>query len=270
MNEKIPTRLIGILSQIIPENYTHSEIESLFLYSGAPESIPDGSKPSKVQSWLRNINSESENPIKILESILSDFMEKEIVNSYWSQSDDQEKKLEEEKNKIKETLSKCGFSYNNGNLLKAGSISSTISLVESVKKHGLRSVDTEIKRALDQVDEDPYAATQYAANVLEASLKAYLDSKSHIYSPGNSLAELWRDASTIMGIKPKDIEDEDLRKIASSLIGIVTGVRGLRDKKSTSHGKSEDEMKKYIILPRHARLSIHSAHTVSAYILELI
>lgn len=91
MNEKIPTRLIGILSQIIPENYTHSEIESLFLYSGAPESIPDGSKPSKVQSWLRNINSESENPIKILESILSDFMEKEIVNSYWSQSDDQEK-----------------------------------------------------------------------------------------------------------------------------------------------------------------------------------
>jgi hypothetical protein len=105
--EKIPTSLIGLLSRIIPARYTASEIESMFLYAGAPEAVPEGSKSTKVQNWLRKANMESAEPLKILGKIIDEFMVNAIpANPYWNNSDtDPEVKLKEEKAAILEALS---------------------------------------------------------------------------------------------------------------------------------------------------------------------
>ena len=72
--DRIPTSLIGLLSQIFPDRYTQAEIDSLFLFAGAPEPIPDGSKATKVQAWLRQINARADQPTRVLGIILDDFI----------------------------------------------------------------------------------------------------------------------------------------------------------------------------------------------------
>lgn len=272
MIDQIPTSIIGLLSQIFPDRYTQSAIDSLFLFCGASEPIPNGSKPTKVQLWLRQINSTSAEPLKVLGAILDDFLEKQGPgNTFWlSPSDDHVAKLEAEKVRIRETLAREGLTYiRGGNIVKGGAVS-TLSLDESVKRHGLRSVDIEIQRALSQIETDAHAAAQYAGNVLEASLKAYLDHKKKIYGHTDTLAELWKIAADQIGLRPADWDNKDLKKIASGLNSIVDGIMHLRNAKSGAHGKSEEQRRNITIKSRHARLAIHAAHTVSAYVLDLI
>ncbi|WBU53580.1 abortive infection family protein [Paracoccus sp. SCSIO 75233] len=66
----------------------------------------------------------------------------------------------------------------------------------------------------------------------------------------------------------QDIASNDLKKIASGLNSIVDGTMFLRNKKSASHGRTEAQIKANELRPRHARLVIHSAHTLATYVLE--
>nr|WP_242005848.1 abortive infection family protein [Acetobacter fabarum] len=191
-------------------------------------------------------------------------------NTFWlSSTDDHVAKLAAEKDRIRETLTREGLTYvRGGNIVKGGAVS-TLSLDESVKKYGLKSVDIEIQRALTQIEQDPHAAAQYAGNVLEAVLKAYLDHKQKAYNTTDTLAELWKSAADVIGLRPADWDNKDLKRIASGLYSIVDGIAHLRNAKSGAHGRSEEQLRNITIKPRHARLAIHSAHTVCAYVLEL-
>lgn len=272
--DKIPTSTIGILAKIIPDYYTRSEIDSLFAYAGAPGRVPEGNKQTAVQSWLRSTNLEHATPLAVLGAVLDDFMQKELTSSrsFWMQGTptEHEVALEAAKQKVRETLAKDSLAYAKGGAIVRAGSTSTLSLAESVKKHGLVTVEIEINRALAQIEQDPHAAAQYAGNVLEAAIKAYLDNKNVTYGQGDTLAELWKLASETMGLKPKDWDDKDLKMIGSGLNSIVGGITHLRNKKSAAHGKSEEQSKTYVLKPRHARLAIHSAHTIAAYLIELI
>lgn len=270
--EKIPTRLIGLLSQVYAFRYTQAEIDSLFLYAGAPESVPPGSKSTKVQEWLRAINKQSEEPLKVLGTILEDFMErsKPRIVSWDSREDDYWLGIEEDQQKIRETLSGDGLSYVRGGRLSKSGATPTHSLLQIAKKNGLATVEIEIQRAISRVEDDPHAAVHYAGNVLEAALKAYLDSKGCAYNGSDGLAELWRLTAEQMGLRPAEWDSKDLKKIASGLNSIVDGVAHLRNNKSGAHGKSEEQARSFTVKPRHARLAIHAAHSVATYVLELI
>ena len=269
--DKIPTAIIGLLSQIFPDRYTQATIDSLFLAAGAPEPIPEGSKPTKVQAWLRQTNVKVSEPLKVLGLILDDFMEMQVDKKpFWSPQTDYASILETEKDRVRETLARDGLTYLRGGAITKGGAVATVSLDESVKKHGLLSVDIEIKRAFSIIEHDPHAAAQYAGNVLEATLKAYLDHKQVAYKSNDALAELWKLAAAQIGLRAADWDNKDLKKIASGLHSIVDGIAHLRNTKSGAHGRSEEQHHSINIKPRHARLAIHSAHTVAAYVLELI
>lgn len=275
MKTKIPAATIGLLSQIFPDYYTHNEINNLFLTASAPESIPDGSKPSKVTAWLRAINSECPDPLAVLGALIEDFMEKEIYSSNnffnGNTTKEGEQKLKAAQEKIIKSLSKDGLSYSRGGLISTGKATPTRSLQELVKQGSLQAVNVEIQRALGNVDKDPLAAAHNAGSVLEASLKAYLDYHEISYKEDtDSLSDLWKKVVGHIGLHPKEMDDKDLKKIASGLNSIVDGTMHLRNKKSGAHGKSEEQLKSINIRPRHARLAIHAAHTVSAYVLELM
>lgn len=268
---RIPTAIIGLLSQIFPDRYTQAGIDSLFLTAGAPEPIPEGSKATKVQAWLRQTNAVLPEPIKVLGLILDDFMEMQVDSRpLWPDSANYAAMLEAEKVRVRETLARDGLTYLRGGTIAKGGAVPTLSLDQSVKQHGLTSVDIEIKRAFTMIEQDPHAAAQYAGNVLEATLKAYLDHKQAPYKGGDALANLWKQAAAQIGLRAGDWDNKDLRKIASGLHNIVDGIAHLRNTKSGAHGRSEEQRQSINIKPRHARLAIHSAHTVAAYVLELI
>ncbi|WP_413220149.1 abortive infection family protein [Tritonibacter mobilis] len=269
--ERIPTKVIGNLSSILPDWYSHAGIDALFLYAGAPEEVPDLSKPKKVETWLRSTNKFVDEPLSVLEVILDDFFEKplEQFSAWMPEAGERQEKLDADKRKLDRTLASGGLVFSSGKLRPTRGSSSTLSLEEEVRRHGLSSVDKEIKRALEQVEKDPHAAAHYAGNVLEAAFKAYLDKKAIKYSLSHTLSELWKMVAKDIGLKPGELEDKDLRKIASGMHSVVDGIMYLRNKKSGAHGKSESEARTYKIAPRHARLAINAAHTIAAYVLEV-
>lgn len=274
MKTKIPAAIIGLLSQILPEYYSHAGLNSLFLTASAPDKVPEGNKSDKVMAWLRSINNECDEPLSILGNLLADFMDREMYrqNRYgFGGNEEYETKLKEARERVVQSLAKDGLTYSRGGHITKGGSIATLSLQQNVAKRGLSAVEIEIKRALANVESDPLAATHNAGCVLEASLKAYLTHHSISYKEeSDTLSDLWKQVVEHIGIHPKELDDKDLKKIASGLFNIVDGTMHLRNKKSAAHGKSEEQLRQSTIRPRHARLAIHAAHTVSAYVLELM
>lgn len=269
---QIPSPIIGLLSKAIPYHYSVAKIKVLFLTSNAPGDMPGGNKTEAVVDWLRVINAMSDDPYKVLGSIVDDFMERDPAaeERSYDKSEDKSAKLIEHKSKIIEALGRAGLTYHRGGVISSGGSVVTLSLIDRVKTQGLPSVEIEIKRALDDVANDPNKAAQYAGNVLEATLKAYLDKKGETYKDGDTLSELWKMSAAKMGLKAGDLDNKDLKKIVSGLHNVVDGIAHLRNTKSGAHGRSEGQHRSITIQPRHARLAIHAAHTVAAYVLELI
>ena len=121
--DAIPTSVIGLLSQIIPDYYSHAEIDSLFLCSGAPEPIPDGNKQVKVRLWLQQINLMSAEPLKALGVILDGLFERTTpkATSLCARRSAHDEKLEAVQKRVREALEREGLTYyRGGNILKGG------------------------------------------------------------------------------------------------------------------------------------------------------
>lgn len=254
MKERIPAAVIKIISDIFSEIYTHNAIDQIFKNSGAPLDVPMGNKREKVKAWLMKTNNECEVPLVILGIVLEFF-------------------LDGERDPLQDQLIECleseGLRYKRGGQIIKESDSIINSLRIGVHKLNLQEVDAEIERALNNVETDPLSAIHNAANVLEATFKAYLDRMDITYKEDqDTLSNLWNLVVKDIGINPGELDDKDLKMIASGLFKVVEGTMHLRNKKSAAHGKSENQAKKIFIKPRHARLAIRSAHTLAAYICE--
>ena len=277
MDDRIPSPVIGELGDIFSDHYTHSDIDRLFTYADAPGDAPDGNKVKKIIEWLRQTNKLGDRPLEVLGTLLEDILEKEpwdaADNPTWEPNDEPEwsTTLRSRQDRIRAALGKAGLAYSNGGHVGSASATPTSSLREIIGRGGQSAVEVEMKRALKQVEGDPNAAAHYAGNVLEAALKAYLTKKGITFNDqSETLNGLWQLTRDDLGINPKNLEAKDLKKIASGLNSIVDGTMYLRNKKSGAHGRTEDQLRETALRPRHARLVIHSAHTLAAYVLECL
>lgn len=274
--DKIPSPLIGILGEIFNEFYTHAEINRVFTYADAPGDPPDGNKIQKTVDWLRRVNKQAAAPLLVLGPLLEEILEKEPFDTAdaapWDQKEPEwSVKLRKDQERINTILGKAGLSYSNGGHVGISSGTATATLREIIDAGGLAAIQIEMNRALKQVETDPNAAAHYAGNILEATLKAYLIKKSVLFNDqADTLNRLWELVRDNIGINPKDLESKDLKKIASGLNSIVDGTMYLRNKKSGAHGRTEEQLEANALRPRHARLVIHSAHTLAAYVLECL
>ncbi len=68
-----------------------------------------------------------------------------------------------------------------------------------------------------------------------------------------------------LNLDPSKYVDTELRRILGGLTSIVHGVGGLRTRRGSAHGQGPGGG---AIEPRHARLAVHAAHTLVAFVLE--
>ena len=61
----IPPSVIGTVSPILAEVYTHAQLNALFMAAGFPGDEPEGNKIEKTRKWLRRANGESADPLKM-------------------------------------------------------------------------------------------------------------------------------------------------------------------------------------------------------------
>lgn len=57
MSSKIPNSVIGAVASVIEEHYnSYSTLDTLFMESGAPGDMPEGSCEKKCSNWLKRCN----------------------------------------------------------------------------------------------------------------------------------------------------------------------------------------------------------------------
>lgn len=272
---KIPPSLIGLLGKVMSDEYTHAQIDSLFLSASFPDEVPGGSKITKVQQWLRLGNKSLSNPMEHLALAIAEYMDQPDPEEYELENDDFHRKRFEtyqaNKKSIEKALAVEGLIYYRGGRITRGGVSgSSISLEQKLISRPVITIQEEFDRALENVDSQPRHAIDAACAILESVCKYYLTRCDEPLPSDKSLKPLWNATAKHLGLNPASIEDDDLKRILSGMYSIADGVASLRTHAGGAHGRLEPNPgeKRYKVLPRHARLAVHSAHTLALFILE--
>lgn len=258
----IPPSIIGALSPILAEAYTHAQLNALFMASGFPGDEPEGNKIEKSRKWLRRANNESSDPLKIFGALIAEFMDAEASPWVMDRSSG-----EDLRQRITAALAREGLSYRRGGHIHGASLTGpSRSLAERIKSDGIQAIEIEYDRAYKSVESDPGAAVTAACAILESVCKCYLEEQKLSLPNKQVLGTLWPEVANHLGLSPKNVADDDLKRILQGLYSIGDGVAALRTHKGSAHGHSEG--KGYRLAPRHARLAVHAAHTMAVFVLE--
>jgi len=263
----IPAYVLAAIADAVSETETHASLDSLFMYAEAPGDPPDGSKAVKALEWLRRINKEcGELSLSVIGRIIEKYMEPpEPSTSFWQPEAAIEAQITRV-NRIKDSLARAGFSYSPGGMLHRGQGIATKSLAELVKARNLEVIDFEFERALKNVTSSPREAVSAACNILETIFKIYIEEHSHLTMPAKQdLQAVWKVVKVDLGLDASIVEERDLQEIISGIMATVNGIGALRTHGSSAHGSVK---RPYKLKPRHARLAVHAAHTIAAFVLE--
>ncbi|MCH8854117.1 MAG: abortive infection family protein [Planctomycetes bacterium] len=272
---KIPPSLIGLVGRIISEEHTHAEIDSIFLSAGFPEDVPAGSRPTKVQQWMRDANREFETPLENLGNAIAEYMDRPEPDADELDADEFARARAENytrnRNKIEQALLAAGLTYFPGGRIVRGGVSgASRTLEQRLRQRPIQTIQEEFDRALENVDASPRQALDAACAILESVCKYYLSQNEQALPSNQSLKPLWTATARHIGLHPEQVEDDDFKKILSGMFSAVDGIASIRTHAGGAHGRLEPSPgeRRYTIKGRHARLAIHSAHTLTLFLLE--
>ena len=123
----------------------------------------------------------------------------------------------------------------------------------------------EFDRALSKVNSEPREAVSAACNILESIFKVYITDEGLPKPQKQDLQNVWKVVRADLGFDTKLVQDDDLKRVLSGILSIVDGIGAFRTHASSAHGEGR---RVYKLKPRHARLAIHSAHTIALFVLE--
>ena len=258
---QLPTPVIAIVAEELAEHFTHAKIDVVFAGCGAPGEPPVGNKVVKCGAWLRTANADSQvDKSALLGGILQEVME---VDPTWEPAMEIIAKRRE---RIGKVLAKHGLQYRDGGqILGATTGAPTKSLETTLRARDLVTVEQEFQRSLHSVEADPAASVTAASAIVEALCKVYIHDEKIDLPKDQTIKPLWGAVQKHLGLDPAQIEDEDLKRILSGLSSIVDGLGAFRTHAGSAHGRGR---RSYRIQPRHARLAIHAAHTLTQFVLE--
>jgi hypothetical protein len=195
-------------------------------------------------------------------------MDAEIVPPYRPAWDTSEvKEVPDPRERLLAALAKEGLSYGRGGYIHGANLTGpSKSLGDRLKGNSIQAIETEFDRAYKSIEADPPAAVTAACAVLEAVCKHYLETEGLELPNKQLLGNLWPLVMQHLGLSPKDVADDDLKQILTGLYSISTGIAALRTHEGSAHGRGSK--KTYRIEARHARLSVHAAHTMTMFVLE--
>lgn len=272
---KLSSAVIAVVSEALADRYTHTELNSLFETAGAPGEPPPGNKIEKCKAWFRAANkaaipdsfldetSDEIDVIRLLGAVLEEYMDVPISDDAFNRES-----REKHRERINNQVAAGGLRYARGGKVYGASLSApTKSLDEKLRSRALSTVEDEIARALTSVDNDPPAALTAACALLEAVCKAYIAEEVPDEMPAKSdLQAVWKVVAKRLKFDPTLVESQDLKQILGGLFSIVHGVSALRTHDGSAHGQKP--ARRYKIEPRHARLSVHAAHTLALFVIE--
>lgn len=135
----------------------------------------------------------------------------------------------------------------------------------------LDTLEREFSRAFDNIESDPEAAVTAACSMVESICRSIIESRPDIEMPKSlEIKTLYKAIREPLGLSPtkeiKETEIEaDVRTVLSALFNAVQGIGALRTHAGTAHGRERGFQR---LDPRIARLAVHSASTLSLFLVE--
>lgn len=260
MSQGIPAAVLTLTSEYVSEHETHATLDSLFRYAGASGDPPEGSKRAKALEWLRRTNKESPDPLQVLGRVLESYMDQVLdPKNYW------EKEHIAGRQKIVSALGDAGLRYERGGKIVAEMGAPSRMLAKLIQEHDLGTINQEFERAIRSANESPREAVSAASNILESVCKIIIEDEGLSVPAKQDLQSPWNVVRRHLGMDPSRVEDQDIRQIITGLLSVVHGIGSLRTHASSAHGAGKVG---YRLEPRHVRLAIHSAHTLTLFLLE--
>lgn len=261
MRREIPAPVLAVCAEIVSSRESHTTLDSLFTYAGAPGDPPKGSKHAKALDWLRRANKDpSVDPLKVLGRILEPYMDSPVDPAdTWDQA------VIAAREKISRVLKASELQYVQGGSVVSCLGTPTRTLSEFIKDRDLAAIDREFERAITNVGTDPREAVSAAGNILESVCKVYIDDEGLEMPAKQDLQSVWGIVRRHLGFDSSRVQDRDLQQILSGMLSVVHGIGALRTHASSAHGEGR---KGYRLEPRHARLAVHAAHTIALFVLE--
>lgn len=257
---KIPDVVMAEVSAVLGAHYySHSRLNILFKRNGAPGDPPAGNCVDKCFEWLRLTNEgESSDAFALLGGVLQEFME--------LQAGDGNTDWQEKRERVREALAKYGLSYQHGGRIIGADVGvPTRSLEAILRARDFAAIEGEFNRALGSVESDPPAAITAASSIIESLCKTYIQDNGLTMPSDQSIKPLWRVVQGKLGLQPSSVADGDIVRLLGALSGIVDAVGALRTHVGSAHGRGRDA---HPLTGKHARLAIHSAHTLTTFVLE--
>lgn len=258
---RLPAPLIADVAASVSDFYTHSQINNVFRRNGAPGDPPLGNKVDKITIWLERADADGSVDVHaLLGGVLHEFMERELPPEGWGSA------TVEKCERVTRALAKHGLSYGAGGRIFGGTVSlPTKSLDALIRERNLPEIEKEFQRALENVEADPATAITAACAIVESTCKAYIAEEGLTMPADQSVQPLWKAVKGHLNLDPSKHVDTELRQMLSGLTSIVHGVGGLRTRRGSAHGHGPGTG---AIEPRHARLAVHAAHLLVAFVLE--
>jgi hypothetical protein len=100
---------------------------------------------------------------------------------------------------------------------------------------------------------------------VEAFCKVYIADEGLPLPNEQSIKPLWKIVQGHLGLDPSQVADDDLKRILSGLSSLVDGIGAFRTHTGSAHGRGRASYKP---APRHARLTLHAAHSLVTFAIE--
>lgn len=238
---------------------SHDSLDTLFHSAGAPGDPPPLAHHSKWKAWLKYASDDPDTDAhSVLGKIIEEFMEVEPTydSSEYCQN----------RQRLIDALEEDGVRYVKGGKIRPIPKGFGIeSLSQALKKRNFGALEIEFKRALDGVEKDPATAITAACSLLEALFIAYLETNLIDLPTKKSIKPLWTIAQKHIGLDPSNKDDQDIQKILSGMTSVIDGIGLFRTHGGSAHGGGK---LRYRVSPRHARLTVNSAHTMATFFIE--
>lgn len=260
MAKPIPNSVIGAVASVISQYYySHSNINSLLMESGAPGDPPLGNLENKCIQWLKRCNEDpSINALAVLGRVIQQFMERE--------PDRLGPEIAEGQRRINESLAKNQLAYRlNGHITLAGASLAAKTLADYLRSGDFASIEAEFGRAVAQLERDPHAAITAASSIIEATCKTYIETFGLEMPANQSIAPVWRVVQGHLGLNPDPTLRDDEKRILQGLASIVDGVGAYRTHIGSAHGRG---ISPPTIDVSEARLAVNASHSLVIFVLE--
>ena len=119
--------------------------------------------------------------------------------------------------------------------------------------------------ALAKVVSDPEGAITAARTTLESVCKHICDERGEAHDDSGDLSRLYKAAATSMQIAPDQHTEQILKQILTGVTTVVSGLAGMRNALSDSHGRGKLGVRP---APRHAKLAVNVGFAVAGFLID--